>query len=140
MPLRKNADVGSPTSSRTPPTSGPTTIVRLSSAENRPFAAASSFSSTTSGVSAPAAGRYGRYAIAERAVRASSTTSGPFIETTVPIRHISTAETTAETTITRVRSYRSATTPPNVASSSPGIQREAVVAATQVAEPVRSYT
>ena len=47
---------GLPVSSNRPPIPGPTTTTRLPSAEKMEFAAARSFSPTTSGISAPAAG------------------------------------------------------------------------------------
>ena len=58
---------GLPVSSNRPPMAGPTTITRFSSVAKIEFAAARSFSPTTSGVSAPAAGRYGTIATADRA-------------------------------------------------------------------------
>ena len=76
---------------------GPRTTTRFSSAENREFAAARSFSPTTSGVSAPAAGCQGASATADAAARTRIRPGAALVATTTAIAAMTAALASAET-------------------------------------------
>ncbi len=61
---------------------GPSTTTRFSSPEKMELAATSSFSPTTSGVRAPAAGRYGTSTAADSATRTRTMPTGARTATT----------------------------------------------------------
>jgi len=94
---------GLPVSSSRPPIPGPTTTIRFSTVAKIEFAAARSFSPATSGVSAPAAGRYGMVATLDRAVSASTGPMEAPTPTTTAMPVMITALARAETmsTVTR---------------------------------------
>ena len=94
---------GRPVSSSKPPIAGPSTTTRFSSAEKMELAAARSFSPTMSGVSAPAAGRYGVSTAAATAMSARMIQSGASAATAIAIPAMTTALASAETIMTVVR-------------------------------------
>ena len=104
MALRMMPVTGLPVRSKSPPDAGPTTTVTLSSSAKRLFAATMSFSDTTSGVRAPAAGRYGANVAAVRTCVTSRIQIGPSAPTTTATPHVTTNDAIADQTMTRARS------------------------------------
>ena len=138
--LTRKAVLGEPSRSRTEPTTGPAATAPMPTTARAALAPARSAVGTIRGVVAAAAGGYGAAAAVASPARTGARTTGRPASATTASPSMRTARTRSDTTITVWRSNRSAITPPSGPRTTSGTTRAAVVAASQAALCVRSYT
>ena len=138
--LRMIATVGVASASTSAPSAGPTTIAACPIPARQAVARCSSSEGTSRAVVTATDGASTTLAAVAAAAISGASAIGRRVDATAASASISPARITAETISSRRRLQRSASTPPSGPSTTTGNTRAAVVAATQVAEPVRAYT
>ena len=132
-----NASAGGPSSISTPPSAGPAMIPAPVTAARAALAPGRSAPATSRGVVAATDGRYGVAAAVASAAITGARTTGRFAAATSASASIRASLIRSQATITRRRSKRSATMPPNGPSTTIGTIRAAVVTPAHIADPVR---
>ncbi len=116
---------------------GPATTTRLSIVSLSALAATKSSSLTTEGIVAATAGLYTTLVADVNAANTSTSTTGPPAAATAAAPPCQPAQARSDEIINRIRSVRSAITPPYGLRTSAGMNRTSPAAPTQPSEPVR---